>query len=57
VYETFTDSSARLGKLFIAIGNTELSNKMLYVTDQKVFIKTFYCFAGSCVAVERQYRQ
>jgi hypothetical protein len=43
-------------RLFVAVGNTELSNKMAsYTTDQKVFIKTIYFSSGPCVTLERQY--
>jgi hypothetical protein len=39
------------GKLFVAVGNTELSNIM--ASDEKVFaVKTFYSSVGSCVACE-----
>jgi hypothetical protein len=45
-----------LGNLFVAIGNAEPNNKMvLFMTDQKVFIKIFYYCGGSYIAVERQY--
>lgn len=58
LYVTFIDRSTHLGNLFVAVGNTELNNKIAsYKTDQKVsVIKTFYSFAG-CVAVGRQYRR
>jgi hypothetical protein len=43
-------------RLFVAVGNTELSNKMAsYTTDQKVFIKTIYFSGGPCVVLKRQY--
>jgi hypothetical protein len=44
-----------MGKVFVAIGNTELSKMMAsYTADQKVFLsKTFYSFGDSCVAEER----
>jgi hypothetical protein len=43
--------------LFVAMGNTKLSNIVWYhTTNQKVFgTKTFYSSGGSFVAVERQY--
>lgn len=42
MYETFRDSSTHLEKLFVATGSAELSSNMAsYMTDQKVFIKTF----------------
>jgi hypothetical protein len=46
-------------ELFIAVGSTELSNKMeSYTTDQKVFvIITFSSSGGSFGAVETQYRR
>jgi hypothetical protein len=28
MYDIFTDSSTHLGQLFVAVGNTELSNNM-----------------------------
>jgi hypothetical protein len=48
-----------LEKVFVAVGNTELRNKMAsHTTDQKLFvIKTFYSSGGSWVAVGRQYRR
>jgi hypothetical protein len=51
--DIFTD----LGKLFVTVGKTQLSNKMAsYTKDQKMFvIKTFYSSGGCSVAVERQY--
>jgi hypothetical protein len=54
LYETSTDSSTHFGKLFVVVGNTELSHNVVsYTTDQKVFVnKTFYSFGGSCVAVK-----
>jgi hypothetical protein len=58
LYEASTDNSAHLGKLFIFVGNTDLSNKMVpYTASQKVFVvKTFYCFGCSCVAADGQCR-
>jgi DNA-binding transcriptional regulator WhiA len=46
-----------LGNLFVAIGNTELSNKMvLYTTDQELFtINIFYSSGGLYVAMENHY--
>jgi hypothetical protein len=56
LYEIFKESYTQLGKLFVAVGITELSNSMAsYTTYQEVFIKTFYSFGYSCVAAERQY--
>jgi hypothetical protein len=57
MYQTFTDCSTYLGNSLTAIGNAELSNKMVsHMSDQKVFlIKTFYSFGASRVAVVRQY--
>jgi hypothetical protein len=48
-------SSTKLGKLFVAVGDTELSNSTeSYTTDQKVFVtETFYSSGGFCVALER----
>jgi hypothetical protein len=44
-----------LGNPFVAVGSTELSNKMVsHTTDQKVSPKPFTS-SGSCVTVERQY--
>jgi hypothetical protein len=42
-----------LGELFVAVGNTELSNKMAsYTSRQKAFvINTFYSSGGCFVAV------
>jgi hypothetical protein len=55
--ETFTDCSTHLGNLFVAIGNTELNDKMMsHMTYQKVFvITTPYSSGGPFVAVDRQY--
>lgn len=54
LYGTFIDHSTHLGNLFVAIGNTELNNKMVsYMTDQKVFITTPYYSGGPFVAVDR----
>jgi hypothetical protein len=54
-YIEFTDHFTHLAKLFLAVGNTELSNKMSYKRRQKEFIiKTFYSSGGSCVAVVRR---
>jgi hypothetical protein len=56
LYETFTDHSTHLGNLLAATGNNEMSNNMTsYMTDQKVFIKTFYSSGGFYDAVEREY--
>jgi hypothetical protein len=54
MYETFWGLSTQLGNLFVAVGNSELSNKMApYRTNQKVsVIKTCYSSGGSYVAVE-----
>jgi hypothetical protein len=51
------DHSVHSANMFIAPGNSELSNKMAsYTTDQKVFVtKTFCSPGGSCVAVDREY--
>jgi hypothetical protein len=47
-----------LGNLLVVVGNGELSNEMAtYMTDQEVFIKISYYSSGSCVTVERKYRQ
>jgi hypothetical protein len=44
-----------LEKLFIAVGNTELSNKMaMYTADKEAFIST-YSSCGFYVAVETEY--
>jgi hypothetical protein len=52
----FHRSFYKLGNLFSAIGNPELSNKMaLYMTDHKTFItKMLYSSGGSYVAVVTQ---
>jgi hypothetical protein len=48
-----------LENVLIAVGNVELSNKMVsHLMDEKVFaIKTSYSSGGSCAAVERQYQE
>jgi Fe2+ or Zn2+ uptake regulation protein len=48
-----------LGKLFAAVCNNELSNKMASnMKDQKMFvIRTFYTIGGFCVVVDRLYHR
>jgi hypothetical protein len=59
MYGTFTDHSARLGNLFIAIDSAELSNEVVVCkTDQKAFvIKTSYSSLDSGFGVERVYHE
>jgi hypothetical protein len=56
LYETFIDSSAHLGKLFVAVVNSELSDKMMSYNRSESVTKNLYSFGGSYVAVEREYR-
>jgi hypothetical protein len=48
-----------LDNLFIAVGNVQLSNKMVsHMMDKNVFaIKTSYSSGGPFAAVERQYQE
>jgi hypothetical protein len=54
-----TNCYAHLGSWLVAVGNAELSVKvMLYMMDQEVFVvKFFFPSGGSYAAVERQYIQ
>jgi hypothetical protein len=48
-----------MGKVIIAVGNTELNNKLaLHTTNQKVFVNKIFCSSGgSYVAVESRLRR
>jgi hypothetical protein len=54
----FNRSSTYLGKLIVAIDNTELSKKIApYTPNQKVFIKTFYSSGCSYSVVDGEYHR